>query len=83
MRACFLEVGLALGIDQARGRIGKRAAGIGRGLMALRLDEDAPAGAETAEGVVDAAGDGDQFGGDGGIEIGPRNAPCAGSCRPC
>ena len=42
--------------------------------MALRLDEDAPAGAETAEGVVEPAGDGDQLGGDGGIEIGTAKA---------
>jgi hypothetical protein len=50
------------------------AVGIGRGLAALRLDEDRPARAETAEGVVDAAGDGDQLGGDGGIQIGTAEA---------
>src|SRR5690606_36780647 len=43
---------------------------MGRGLSALRLNKDAPAGAEAAHGVVDGAGDGDQLGGDGGIQIG-------------
>ena len=69
MRARFLETGFALCIDQRRRGIGKHTVGIGRGLAALRLDEDAPAGAETAHGVVDAAGDGDQLGRDGGIQI--------------
>jgi hypothetical protein len=40
--------------------------------MALRLDEDRPARAEAAEGVVEAAGDRDQFGCDGGSRSGPR-----------
>ena len=59
MRARFLETGLTLGIDQRRRGIGKGAVGIGGGFAALRLDEDAPAGAEAAHGIVDAAGDGD------------------------
>ena len=74
MRARFLEVGLAFGIDQSGSRIGKPAVRIGRGFMALRLDEDTPARAETAEGVVDAAGDRDQLGRHGGIQIGTAKA---------
>ena len=70
MDAFFLEIGLALGIDQTRGRIGKRTCWIDCGLMALRLDEDAPAGTEAAESVVDTRGNRDQLGSDGAIEIG-------------
>src|SRR3546814_19509946 len=68
MRAGLLEVGLALGVDQGRCRVGKAACRIGRGLMALRLDEDRPARAEAAEGVVEAAGDRDKFGRHGAVE---------------
>jgi len=74
MRACFLEIGLALGIDQRRRGVGKMAVGIAVGGMALRFDEDRPAGAEAAEGVVEAARDRDQLGRDGGIEIGAAKA---------
>ena len=43
--------------------------------MALRLDENGPAGAETAQGVVEAASDGDEFGRHCAVEI--RSAePC-------
>ena len=42
--------------------------------MALRLDEDRPARAETAEGVVEPAGDGDQFGRHGAVEVGTAKA---------
>src|SRR5271165_717592 len=37
--------------------------------MALRLDENCPARAEAAEGIVEATGDSDQFGGHGRIEV--------------
>ena len=70
MRARFLEIGLSLSVDQTGCRIGKATVRIGAGLVALRLDEDAPAQSKSTEGVVDAAGDGDQLGRDGGIEIG-------------
>jgi len=40
----------ALGIDQARGRIGKLADGIAMRRQALRLDEDRPAGAQARRG---------------------------------
>ena len=69
MAALFLEIGLALGIEQCRGRIWKTAVGIGCGLLALRFHEDRPARAETSEGIVEARGDGDQFGSDGGFEV--------------
>ncbi len=77
MRASFLELGLALGIDQCGSRIGKLAVGIGGGLGALCLNEDRPAGAKTAHGVVDTTGDRDQFGGHSRIQIRPAKL-----CRP-
>src|SRR5690606_24200891 len=71
MRPGFLETRLALGIDQSRGRIWKATVRIGRGLRALCLDEDRPAGAKTPHGVVDATGNRNQFGGDSRIQIRP------------
>jgi len=65
MRPGFLERCLALGIDQGGRWIGKDAVGVGLSFMALRLDEDRPAGAEAAQGVVDAPDYGDQFGRNG------------------
>ena len=44
MRAGFLEVGLALGVDQAGGAVGEHAGRIGGGAVPLRLDEDRPTG---------------------------------------
>src|SRR3546814_5725345 len=51
MRAGFLEVGLTLGIDEGGGAVGEHAGRIGRRTMALRLNENGPAGAEAPEGV--------------------------------
>ena len=43
--------------------------------MALSLDKNGPAGAKTAQGAVEAASDGDEFGRDCAVEI--RSAePC-------
>ena len=39
--------------------------------MPLRLDKDGPAGAEPTQGVVQAAGDADQFGRHRAVEIRP------------
>ena len=75
MRALLLELRAALGIDQRGRRIGKVASRIAAGGMPLRLDEDRPAGAEPAQGVVEPAGDGDKFGRHALIEIGPAK-PC-------
>ena len=69
MRAGFLEIGLAFGIDQRRGAVGEHAGGIGRSAVPLCLDEDGPAGAEAAKGIVEAAGDRDQLGRYGAVEV--------------
>lgn len=71
MNLLLFELGLALGVDQARGGIGKLAFGIGRGGVPLRLDEEAPTRTEATDGIVDARGRRDQFGRDGGFEIRP------------
>src|SRR5690606_12105189 len=70
VRPGLLEPGLALGVDQGRRGIGKETFGIGRCLKALRFDKYAPARTQPAEGIVDAPGDRDQFGGYGRIQIG-------------
>ena len=62
MRARFLEVSLALRIDEGGGGVREAACRIGGGFVTLRFDEDRPARAETPEGVVEATGDGHQFG---------------------
>jgi hypothetical protein len=62
MRASLLKARLALGIDQRRRGIRKAAVGIAVRRKALRFHEDGPARSETAEGVVQPAGDGDEFG---------------------
>ena len=74
MRAGFLEIGLALGIEEGRGCVGKQAGRISRCFVALRLDEDRPARTEPTECVVEPPGDGDQLGGDGGIQVGATEA---------
>ena len=71
MRAFFLELRAALGIDQPRGGIGKLAPRIAVGGLALRLDEDRPARAQAAQRVVEPDGDRDQLGRRRGIQIGP------------
>ena len=55
MSALLLELRPALGIDQRGGRVGKLAFGIAVRRLALRLDEDRPAGAEAAQRVVEPA----------------------------
>ena len=65
VRARFLEIGLALGVDEGGGGVAEAARRIGGRFVALRLDENRPARSETAEGVVEPAGDGDQLGGHG------------------
>ena len=52
--------------------------------MALRLDEDRPAGAETAQRVVEPAVDADELGRRRAVEIGPAKARGAlEASRPC
>ena len=72
--AFFLEFGLALGIDQGRSGVRKTALRIVEGRMTLRFDEDGPARPQPSQCVVQASGDGDQFGGHGAIEIGAAKA---------
>ena len=70
MRAFLLELRATLGVDQPGGGVGKIAERIAVGGLALRLDEDRPAGAEATQRVVEPRGDRDQLGGRRGIEIG-------------
>ena len=77
MRAFFLELSASLGVDEARGGVGKLVARIGVGGLTLRLDEDRPAGPQAAQGVVEPPGDRDELGGRRRIQIGtaePRGA---------
>ena len=71
MRAFFLELRLALHIDERRDGIGERARRIILRGIALRLDEDRPAGAETPQRVVEPRRRADEFGLRGAVEIGP------------
>ena len=82
--ALLLELRLALGVDQRRDRIRERALRIVLRRVAARLDEDRPAGAETAQRIVEPRGRADQLG-RRCASRGPARgtAPCAGSCRPC
>ena len=84
MRAFFLELRAALGVDQAGGRIGKFAPRIALRRLALRLDEDRPAGAEAAQRVVEPRGDRDELGRRrANPDRARETAPCAGTSRPC
>src|SRR3546814_15490578 len=76
MRAGFLEVGLTLGIDEGGGAVGEHAGRIGRRTMALRLNENGPAGAEAPEGVVETAGDSDQLSRHGAVAVELGRASC-------
>ncbi len=71
MRAFFLELRFALGIDDAGDGIGEVALGIMVGRLALGLDEDGPAGAEPAQRIVEARGDRHQLGGRGAVQVRP------------
>src|SRR5450755_3281996 len=71
MRALLLELSAALYIDQGRRHIREMTFGILAGRMALRLDEDSPAGTEPTQRVVQPSGDADEFGRHGGIQVRP------------
>ena len=71
MRALLLELSAALDVDQGRCHIREMAFGIFAGGMTLRLDEDSPARTEPTQRVVQPAGDADEFGRHGGIQIRP------------
>ncbi len=68
--ASFLESILPLEVDQRRGRVGKGRVRIGLGSDPLRLDEDRPAGTQSAQRIVEPSSDADQFGRGGAVEIG-------------
>src|SRR5690606_6989729 len=70
----FLEVRLALGVDERGGGIGKTARWIGADAVALGFHEDCPARSKAAEGVVEAAGDRNQLSRYGGGEVGATEA---------
>jgi hypothetical protein len=69
MRAFFFKLRTTLGIDQIGNRIRKLAERIVVRGHALGFDEDGPAGAETAQRVVETRGDRDQLGRRRGIEV--------------
>ena len=71
MRALLLELSAALNIDQGGCHIREMAFGILAGGMTLRLDKDSPARTEPTHRVVQSAGDADEFGRHGGIQIRP------------
>ena len=77
VNAFFLELGLALGVDQGRCGVREPALGIVEGRMTLRLDEHGPARSQPSQSIVEPPGDADQFRRHGAIEIGtaePRRA---------
>jgi hypothetical protein len=74
MRACFLELRAAFGVDETGRGVGEAALGIVVRGVALRLDEDRPAGAETPQRIVEACRDGDELGRRRWIEIGSAEA---------
>jgi hypothetical protein len=77
MHALGLELLAPFDVDQRGSLVGKAAVGILRGLDALRLHEDGPAGAEPAQRIVEPRGGADQFGRRGAVEIGTTEARCA------
>ena len=62
MRAFFFELRSAFGVHQAGDRIGKLRRGIAVRRLALRLDENRPAGTEAPQGIVEPGRDRHQFG---------------------
>ena len=70
MRPLLCKPRAAFGIQKRRGRIGKTAVGIVGRRDPLCLDEDRPAGAEAAKGIVDAPRHGHEFRRDRAVEIG-------------
>ena len=71
MRAGFLEVGLALGVEQTRRGIGEQALRIGRGFVTLCFNEDRSARPEPTESVIETASHRDQRSSNGGVQIRP------------
>ena len=95
VRGVFLEVRLALGVDEAGRGVREAARRIGADGMALGLHEDGPAGPQAAEDVVEPAGDRHELGRHRGVEVGSAEArgalkaavlveddALAGQCRP-
>src|SRR3546814_10510057 len=68
---------LALGIDQSGCSVRERTCRIGCCVVALSFDENRPARAEAAEGVVEATGHSDEFGGHGTVEVRPSKSRAA------
>ena len=71
MRALLLKFSAALNINQSGCDIREMAFGIFAGGITLRLDKDGPARTEPTHGVVQSAGDANEFGRHGGIQIRP------------
>src|SRR5262249_38044342 len=69
MCAGLLELRSPLCIDQRRRDIRKRIRGIASGGMALGLDKDRPARFQATQGVVETAGNSNELGRHGTIEV--------------
>src|SRR5712672_3294469 len=76
MGAGLLELSSSLGIDQGGRHIRKRVRRIAARRMALRFDEYRPTGFETAQGIVQTTGDGNEFGRNRAIEVRPPELCC-------
>src|SRR3546814_9639728 len=74
MRAFLLEFGFAFGVAQCLRSLGEHAGRIAACAMALRLDKDRPTRSQTAERVVEAAGDPDQLCCNRAVEVGATEA---------
>src|SRR3546814_19615582 len=64
-------------IDQSGCSVRERTCRIGCCVVALSFDENRPARAEAAEGVVEATGHSDEFGGHGTVEVRPSKSRAA------
>ena len=69
MCAGLLELRFSFGINQRRRDIWKRVTGIAVRGMTLRFNENRPTGVETAQRVVETAGNSNEFGRHGAIEV--------------
>ncbi|MBA7673857.1 hypothetical protein ES703_82063 [subsurface metagenome] len=69
MGAGLLELRPALGVDQGGRHIRERVRRVGSRGMPLSLDKQSPAGSEATQGIVQAPGDGDEFGRHSAVEI--------------
>ena len=74
MRAFLLELRLALHVDERRDGIGEVARRIVLRRIALRLDEDRPAGAKTPQRIVEPRRRADELGLRRAVEIGAAKA---------